>query len=116
MLQMEHGNSVLVQKECNVKEKVFAARNLEDCLPSLPLKTRKQKKENQFFLCQQFYASLSTQQMKKTESLKMYTMVYGRSGGQKFTKSQVSRKPEVAHRQNRCNGIMHTQYAEAIQY
>jgi hypothetical protein len=47
---MEHGNSVLVQKECNVKEKVFAARNLEDCLPSLPLKTRKHKKENHFFM------------------------------------------------------------------
>jgi hypothetical protein len=32
------------------KKKVFAARSLKDCLPSLPLKTGKQKKENQSFL------------------------------------------------------------------
>ena len=40
------------------KKKVFAARKLKDCLPSLPLKTRKQKKENQSFLSRQFCASL----------------------------------------------------------
>jgi len=39
------------------KKKVFAARSLKDCLPSLPLKTGKQKKENQSFLSRQFYAS-----------------------------------------------------------
>jgi hypothetical protein len=32
------------------KKKVIAARNLKDCLPSLPLKTRKQKKEKESFL------------------------------------------------------------------
>jgi len=32
--------SILVQKEVMPKKKVFAARNLKDCLPSLPLKTR----------------------------------------------------------------------------
>jgi hypothetical protein len=40
------------------KKKVFAARNLKDCLPSLPLKTEKQQKENQSFLSRRFCASL----------------------------------------------------------
>jgi hypothetical protein len=31
------------------KKKVFAGRNLKGCLPSLPLKTGKQKEENQIF-------------------------------------------------------------------
>jgi hypothetical protein len=31
------------------KKKVIAARNLKDCLPSLPLKTGKAKKEKQSF-------------------------------------------------------------------
>jgi hypothetical protein len=39
------------------KKKVFVARNLKDWLPSLPLKTRKQEKENQSFLSRQFYVS-----------------------------------------------------------
>ncbi len=34
------GILVLVQKGSNVKKKVFAARNLDDLLPSLPLTTR----------------------------------------------------------------------------
>ena len=41
------------------KKKVFATRNLKDWLPSLPLKTRKQKKENQSCLSRQFCASLT---------------------------------------------------------
>jgi hypothetical protein len=32
------------------KKKVFVARNLKDCLPSLPLKTRKAKKKIKVFL------------------------------------------------------------------
>jgi hypothetical protein len=33
------------------KKKVFAALNLTDCLPSLPLKTRKQKeRKSKFFI------------------------------------------------------------------
>jgi hypothetical protein len=31
------------------KKKVFAARNLKDCLPSLPLKTGEAKKKYKFF-------------------------------------------------------------------
>ena len=37
------------KKTLNPKKKVISARNLEDCLPSLPLKTRKAKNENQIF-------------------------------------------------------------------
>jgi len=40
------------------KKKVFASRNLKDCLPSLPLKSRKAKKKIKVFLSRQFYASL----------------------------------------------------------
>jgi len=39
------------------KKKVFAARNLKDCLPNLPLKTGKAKKKV-FFIMEQFYAFL----------------------------------------------------------
>jgi hypothetical protein len=48
--------SILVQKESNAKKESFAAQNLKDCSPSLPLKTRYSKKqENQSFLSRQFY-------------------------------------------------------------
>jgi hypothetical protein len=40
---------VLVQKGSNAKKKVFAPRNLKDCLPSLPLKRRKKKRKSKFF-------------------------------------------------------------------
>jgi hypothetical protein len=44
---------VLVQrwykKAIMSKKKVFAARNLKDCLPSLPLKRRKAKKTSKIF-------------------------------------------------------------------
>ena len=40
------------------KKKVIAARNLKDCLPSLPLKTRKAKKKIKVSLSRQLYASL----------------------------------------------------------
>jgi hypothetical protein len=42
------------------KKKVFAARNLKDCLPNLPLKTGKAKKKIKSFLSEQFHASLKT--------------------------------------------------------
>jgi hypothetical protein len=32
------------------KKKVIAARTLKDCLPSFPLKTRKQKRKSKFFI------------------------------------------------------------------
>jgi hypothetical protein len=41
------------------KKKVFAARNLKDCLPNLPLETGKAKKKIKVFLSRQFYASLN---------------------------------------------------------
>jgi hypothetical protein len=37
------------KKTLNPEKKVIAARNLEGCLPSSTLKTRKAKKENQIF-------------------------------------------------------------------
>jgi hypothetical protein len=37
------------KKKVVLKKKVFAARNHKDCLPSLPLKTRKQKKKIKVF-------------------------------------------------------------------
>ena len=40
------------------KTKVFAARNLEDGLPNLPLKTGEAKKKIKVFLSGQFCASL----------------------------------------------------------
>jgi hypothetical protein len=47
-------NCVLVQKDSFYKvmpkKKVFAARNLKDCLPNLPLKTGKAKKKIKVFL------------------------------------------------------------------
>ena len=41
------------------KKKVFAARNLKDCLPNLPLKTGKAKQKIKVVLSRQFYASLT---------------------------------------------------------
>ena len=41
------------------KKKVFAARNLKDCLPNLPLETGKSKKKIKVFLSRQFCASLA---------------------------------------------------------
>jgi hypothetical protein len=41
------------------KKKVFAARNLKDCLPNLPLETGKAKKKIKVFLSRQFCASLN---------------------------------------------------------
>jgi hypothetical protein len=41
------------------KKKVFAARNLKDCLPNLPLKTGEAKKKIKVFLSRQFCVSLS---------------------------------------------------------
>jgi hypothetical protein len=41
------------------KTKVFAARNLEDGLPNLPLKTGEAKKKIKVFLSRQFCASLT---------------------------------------------------------
>jgi len=41
------------------KKKLFAERNLKDCLPSLPLKSRKAKKKIKNFLTRQLYASLT---------------------------------------------------------
>ena len=46
---MIHGIFVLVQEDSNAKKKVIAARNLKECLPSLPLKTRKVKRKSIFF-------------------------------------------------------------------
>ena len=43
------GFSFWCKKKVIPKQKVFAVRSLKDCLPSLPLKTRKQKKWNQNF-------------------------------------------------------------------
>jgi len=41
---------VLVQKDSNAKKKkLIAARDLKGCLPSLPLKTRKEKKKIKVF-------------------------------------------------------------------
>jgi hypothetical protein len=37
------------KKKVVPKKKDFATRNLKDCLPSLPLKTRKQKKKIKVF-------------------------------------------------------------------
>ena len=52
---------VLVQRDSNAKKKkvhVMAARDLEDCLPNLPLKTGKAKKKIKVLLSRQFCASL----------------------------------------------------------
>jgi len=49
---MIHGNFILVQKDSNTKKESFGYTEpsiSKDCLPSLPLKTRKQKKEVKFF-------------------------------------------------------------------
>ena len=51
-------DSCPVQKTVMPKKEVIAARNLQDCLPSLPLKTRKAKKKIKVFLSRQFCASL----------------------------------------------------------
>ena len=40
------------------KKKVFPARNLKDCLPSLPLDTGKAKKKFTVFLSRQFCTAL----------------------------------------------------------
>jgi hypothetical protein len=50
---------VLVPKTVMPKKKVFDARNLKDCLPSLPLNRRKAKKKIKVFNRDIFYASLS---------------------------------------------------------
>jgi hypothetical protein len=57
---MSDGVLVLVQKTEMPKKKVFAARNLKDCLPNLPLETGKAKKDNNFFLSRQICASLNS--------------------------------------------------------
>jgi hypothetical protein len=41
------------------KKKVIDVRNLKDCLPNTPLKTRKSKKKNQSVLSRQFCVSLT---------------------------------------------------------
>jgi hypothetical protein len=41
------------------KKKAFAARNLKDCLPNLPLKRREAKKTIKVVLSRQFCASLT---------------------------------------------------------
>jgi hypothetical protein len=41
------------------KMKVFAARNLKDFLPNLPVKSGKARKKFKVFLSRQFYAFLS---------------------------------------------------------
>jgi hypothetical protein len=41
------------------KKQVSAERILKDCLPSLPLKSRKAKKKIKVLLSRQFYASLT---------------------------------------------------------
>jgi hypothetical protein len=46
---MSHWNFVLVQEDSNAKKKVFAAQNLKDCLPNLPLKTGKANKKIKVF-------------------------------------------------------------------
>ena len=56
---MSHWNFVLAQEGSNAKKKVFAARNLKDCLPNLPLKTGNEKKKISVFLLEQFYALLN---------------------------------------------------------
>jgi len=40
------------------KKKFIAARNLKDCLPNLPLKTRKAKEKIKVLFSRQFCASL----------------------------------------------------------
>jgi len=49
------------------KKKVFAARNLKDCLPILPLKRRKVKKKIKDFESRQFYASLNIARLLQKE-------------------------------------------------
>jgi hypothetical protein len=49
------------------KKKVFATRNLKDCLPSLPLKRRKVKKKIKDFESRQFYASLNIARLLQKE-------------------------------------------------
>jgi hypothetical protein len=46
------------------KKKVFVARNLEDCLPNLPLRTGKAEKKIKVILSQQFCASLNYEAVK----------------------------------------------------
>jgi hypothetical protein len=44
------------KKDSNAKKESFAARNLKDCSPNLPLKTGKAKKKIKVFVSRQFYA------------------------------------------------------------
>jgi hypothetical protein len=46
------------KKKVMSKKKVFAARNLKDCIPNLPLKRGKAEKKIKVFLSRQFCASL----------------------------------------------------------
>ncbi len=52
--QMSTGFSFWYKKSVMPKKKYITARNLKDCLPSLPLKTRKKKKGNRSFLSDNF--------------------------------------------------------------
>ena len=56
------------------KKKVFAARNLKDCLPSLPLETGKAKKKITVFLSRQFCASLKYPGLLDPPFLYMYSL------------------------------------------
>jgi hypothetical protein len=47
---MYQKGSVTQKKIVMPKKKVFAARNLKDCLPNLPLKTGEPNKKIKFFL------------------------------------------------------------------
>jgi hypothetical protein len=56
--QMGHWIFVLVQKKTVMpKKKVFAVRNLKNCLPNLPLETGRAKKKIKVFLSKQFCTS-----------------------------------------------------------